>query len=579
MAGVRKPINSGMKKGNYNIRRIMPVQPEIAELFAERFPRYAFSLPSWPDAEPSSQDPLLLDDLPLQQIEVLYLYGMGNGRAAFDLKVWLQEKGDRRLVFLEPRLGRIVHFLEQPFAKEVLEQQQVQIFHLSANKEKRALIQELAERYPFRGIFIVPGPGLPVQERQGFRRAKLQLLRKTALTHAHYMERLHSHMPLSNLLKNLPRLPCSFYVNPWKDAFRDIPIIICGAGPSLNHSIEALGKLENRAIIIAGGSAIAALTSRGIHPHLAVAIDPNPDEMSRLQNSFAFETPFFFSTRLYPGSFAACNGPFGYMRSGMSGIAELWFEEELGLTEPILGAALPSESLSVTTLCVSLAYHFGCNPILFAGLDLAYTNNRRYAEGLEVPGEPGDEHLQPVDRHLRKRDRSGRPVQSAVRWVMEASAISQFARRHKQRRWINCTSGGLDLKGIENSSLNQIGSVFRREWDLRGIIHQAIRRFPMPNACESTLRNKTQELSQSLNAVLSHLEILVENENPGKCALAEIEIKEELAYDILFFDVEKTLRKNERDAEKYWNDFQKMVLNCKKCFDFVGVDVNDRDYG
>lgn len=90
----------------------MPIQAEIAELFAERFPRYAFSLLEWSDEELSfcSQKPQRLHDLPLQQIEVLYLYGMENGSAALDLKGWLQEKVDRRLIFLEPRPERIVHF-------------------------------------------------------------------------------------------------------------------------------------------------------------------------------------------------------------------------------------------------------------------------------------------------------------------------------------------------------------------------------------------------------------------------------------------------------------------------------------
>lgn len=546
----------------------MPVPSEAAELFGARFPRYALLLQSWPDvkAEPLSQDLLRLHDLPLQQIEVLYLYGIGNGSAAIELGGWLQEKSNRRLVFLEPRLERIVHFLSQPFALTVLQQEQVEIFHLPANEAKSELIQEMAERYPFRGIYIALGSGLTASDRQKFRRLELQLLRKTALTHAHYMDRLHSHIPLSNLLKNLPRMVDAFYVNQWKNAFRDIPIVICGAGPSLNDSIEALKKLENRAIIIAGGSAIAALTSRGVQPHLAVAIDPNPDEMLRLQNSFAFETPFFFSTRLYPGSFATCNGPFGYMRSGMSGIVELWLEEEIGLHETTLGASLPVEALSVTTLCVTLAHHFGCNPILFAGLDLAYTNQRRYADGVMAASEPVNEDLQPVDRHLQKRDRLGQPIRSAVRWVMEASAISQFARRRKQKRWINCTSGGLEIKGIENGSLDPGSPIFCREWDLRGMIHQTTLRFPMPEATISILRKKTDELLESLDALLSHLSILVQNGSAGKCALAEIEMKEELAYNILFFDIEKTLRREDLDSQVYWKSFQEMAIHCKEAF-------------
>jgi len=542
----------------------MPISPDIAELFAARFPRYAFSLPCWPEEDILSPTDSL-PNLPLQQIEVLYFYGMRNANWALELKTWLQEKSDRRLVFLEPQAERIVHFLKQPFARDVLDLKQVEIFHLSSHREKSALIQELAERHPYRGIFIVPGSGLSASERQNYRRTKLLLLRKTALTHAQTMERLHGHIPLSNLLKNLHHLANAFYVNRWKNAFLNIPVIICGAGPSLNDSIEALKKLGNRAIIMAGGSAIAALTAQGVQPHLAVAIDPNPDEFLRLQNSLAFETPFLFTTRLYPDAFSTSNGPLGYMRTGMSGIPELWFEEEIGLKDLILGAYLPSESLSVTTLAMALAEHFGCNPIHFAGLDLSYSNNRRYAEGV-LANEEGDENLQPVDRYLQKRDRQGRLVRSAVRWVMESGAIAQFAKRFKHNRWINCTSNGLPIRGIENQPLDPASEVFSREWDIMGMIHQAVRLFPMPDNTASAVKQKRDELVKSLDAVLSHLCILSQNDNLGKCALAEIELAEELAYNVLFFDIEKTLRKNERDVVVYWKEFKQMASNYRSSF-------------
>jgi hypothetical protein len=547
---------------------MMPIQDEIADLFADRFPRYALLWPSWPDEDsPLSSDGLdWLRALPLHQIQVLYLYGLGDGRAAVELSQWLHEDSDRRLIFLEPREGRIVHFLHQPCAKEVLALQQVEIFHLPANRARNRLLLELADRYPTHQIFIAPNPGLTSLERQAFRRLKLQLLRKTALSHANYVDRLYSHILLSNLLKNLPRLPGAFYGNHLKDAFRNIPLIICGAGPSLNDSIGALRKLENRAIIMGGGSAIAALSSQGVDPHLAVAIDPNRSEFLRLMNSCAFETPFFFSTRLNPDSFATCNGPFGYLRSGMAGVLECWFEEALGLTDPMLGDVLSLESLSVTMLCVALSQHFGCNPILFTGIDLAYTQNRRYAKGVLATGDESDESLQPADRRLPKRDRLGKPVQSALRWVMEASAISQFAKLQRQRRWINCTSGGLEIQGLENASLDPDSPIFSQEQDLRGMIHLAIRRFPMPANSQSILTEKTKELRQSLDIVLSHLAILVQNESPGKCALAEIEMKEELAYRVLFFDIEMTLRKAEQKPERFWKNFQEMALACRVKF-------------
>ena len=347
----------------------------------------------------------------------------------------------------------------------------------------------------------------------------------------------------------------------WQMLFAKVPAIICGAGPSLQDSIEELKKLEGRALIIAGGSAIAALSSQGILPHFAVAIDPNPDELLHLQNGAAFEAPLIYSSRLYPGVFSCCNGPFGYLRTGMGGIAEMWLEEEIGLNEPIMGARLPRESFSVTTLCAALAIHWGCNPILFDGLDLAYTQGRRYAEGVKAE-KISQELTQPIDRRLLKKDRRGEPIESAVRYVMEAAALSKLARRQKDRRWMNCTHNGLRINNIEEMPLAQMSQSFVEEKDLRGMIHQSIMRWRLPEGTKQKVEDKLQELRVSFEAVLRHLEVLIKNENPGQCALSEIEMKDEIAYSIFFFDIAQTLQRFSPDA--IYPKMQKIALQCRQ---------------
>ena len=546
------------------------LDPEIEELFIERFPRYALSLPTWSlatDVLPPI-DPKWLGSLPLVHAEVLYLYGMGDGRAAILLQEWLKDPS-HRLIFLEPQEDRVVQFLHQPFAKEVLQSSQIEIYHLPQRREKTALLQELSERYPMRGVFFESGPHLSPHDRSAMLRTKLQLMRKTALTHALFVDRFMHHIPLSHLVHHVRHFPSYFYANRMKDAFQGIPAVICGAGPSLQRSIDDLRQLEHQALIFAGGSAIAALSREGICPHFAVAIDPNPDEFQRLKNSFAFEAPVLLSSRLFPDCLATLNGPSGYVRSGMAGITELWMDEELQLTEPILGEHLSSESLSVTTLSAAIAYFFGCDPIIFDGLDLAYTQNRRYADGVMAPEEDSDQSLQPVDRHMMKKDRQGKSVRSAVRYVMESGALSKLARRLRKRRWVNCTQGGIGIKGVETRSLSEMRASFSLMWDLRALVHSTLQRVPMP-ATSAMISQKIDELRKSLDKVLEHLEILVKNESPGKCALAEIELQEELASAILFYDIQRTIHAVLPHSEKgldYWKAFQERARLAKCSLD------------
>lgn len=65
--------------------------------------------------------------LPLDQIDILYVYGLGLGHYASVLKEWLQEKTSRHLVFLEDDLAALEAFSQMPHAKEILDHPQIHL--------------------------------------------------------------------------------------------------------------------------------------------------------------------------------------------------------------------------------------------------------------------------------------------------------------------------------------------------------------------------------------------------------------------------------------------------------------------
>jgi hypothetical protein len=398
--------------------------------------------------------------------------------------------------------------------------------------------------------------GLP--SKKGLPQLRLKILRKTALSHALYLDRLHGYQPFKNFIENLPQLPRSFYANGLKGAFAGIPAIVCGAGPSLQSSINTLRGLENRALLIAGGSTLAALSSQGIMPHFGMAIDPNLEEYRRLKNSFSFEVPLLYSTRVHPAVFQTCNGPFGYMRSGIGGVPELWIEEELGLLDPLLGDFLSPESISVTAICVAWAQFLGCNPILLNGIDMAYTGNKRYASGVteeeEIAFQAIDREKSAADRIMKRKDRNGQPVFTAVRWIMESASISHFAKKHPAVRFINTTEGGIGFKGIDYIPLQEAVVGFQ-EQGIREFVHEQIGRNPMPRGAGEKIAEKKGELQESLERLIDHLRILA-GEKRGSTALAEMELKEESAYLYLFYDINQVLK----PAETFWKSWLELAL-------------------
>jgi hypothetical protein len=525
---------------------------ESLAILMERFPALGLLAPTWPFTESTPEQ---IAPIALGNAEALYFYGLGTGEVYFQVQQWLKAHAERELIFLEEDPGKIASFLYLPEAVAILSDPQVHLALLPKRRGREVELNLLAERLPVSRLEI---GALPSYKGRRFDTLRLKLLRKTTLSHALHLDRLHGYQPFQNFLQNLPRLPESFYANGLKGAFAGIPALVCGAGPSLQKSLETIRKLENKALIIAGGSTLAALSSQGILPHFGMAVDPNLEEYRRLKNSFAFEVPLLYSTRVFPGIFRTANGPFGYMRSGIGGVPELWIEEELGLLDPLLGEFLSAESISVTAICLAWAQFLGCNPILLNGVDLAYTDNKRYAAGVDGDEEVSfdGEEKSTGDWIVKRKNRQGRAVYSAVRWVMESASISHFARKHPEIRFINTTGGGIGFKGVEELSLEAVAEGLTEEYDLRGLVHKAITLSPMPASTGEVIRTKVAEMKESLDRIVGYLQILAGKER-GSAALAEMELKEEMAYPYLFYDVDPVLRQALRwkFPEERWKRF------------------------
>jgi len=390
--------------------------------------------------------------LALDQIQALYVYGIGLGHYAEVLLDWLKEDASRQLIFLEDDLAALEAFSHVPHAKEIVDHPQIHLRFVSKNWDM--VLEQCAAEFSFDKIEVSVQKAYEKHAR--FKKIKLSLLRKTVLWNALTTETVLSHLLHENIIPNLRRIPECSYVNHWKDAFKGVPIIICGAGPSLKTIAEELRKARDRALIIACGSALSALSHLNIRPHLGIAIDPNERELHCLSGCSFRDLPLLFGSRLYPKVFELFNGPYGYIRSGTGGSLESYVEQELGLTEPYLGYDLGREALSVTTLALSLAQFWGCGPIIFAGVDMAYAREKHYADGVPVKAQLETSEKRSSDQMIRRKGASGQMVTTLVKWVMEQETIDRYAKNHPETSFFNVSTGGLGFKQIPHKPLSEI---------------------------------------------------------------------------------------------------------------------------
>lgn len=456
----------------------------------------------------------------LDEIEVLYIVGL-LGFPLPDLLIkWLAERSQRALVFVESDLGAFAAFEEG----QLLDNPQIHFHYIGDDS-----VTALADLFPTDRLAVFAGKSFDSEK----------LIRTSATLSALYSDVLYSHKIVENVCANFLRLEGCF--DP-RGKFEGRPALICGAGPSLEKAIPLLKNGVEKALVFAGGSAITALTLQGVKPHFAMALDPNDEEYDRLRQAHFFEGPFLFAPRLHKDVFLTCNGPFGYLKSDTGGLVEHILEEKGGIEGEAVGPDLGPEAFSVTTLAAAYAFALGCNPIIFAGVDLAYTGGNRYAGGFSSEREESED-----PRALEKRriaiDIHGREVETLLKWQMESACIAAFAKEHPEVEFINATDGGIGFEGIPNRPLSEIFSSLSSR-DLQGEVHQWIQMSPLNCHCENILPLLI-DLHSSLRACeelcIAIVLLLEKKKGAGALVLHQSDLVEEPAYKAFLEGIDAAL--------------------------------------
>ncbi|MCB1067819.1 MAG: motility associated factor glycosyltransferase family protein [Simkania sp.] len=479
-----------------------------------------------------------LGNLRLDEIEVLYIYGMGLGHYATPLLDWLAQDVKRDLVFLEHDIEVLRIFLETKQAEALIKHPQIHFRFLLEPKNWKSFFEERANEFPYEKAEFIALESYQKMHPRRIASMRLHLMRRTTVHHAIHMDEMFYHVLSKNVLANFSRIDQAFYANKMGGAFKGIPAIICGAGPSLQDELEHLRKLEDQALIFAGGSAITGLSQAGILPHFGVAIDPNFEEVHRFRKSLAFEVPLLYTNRLHPEVFDTFNGPHGYIHAMTGGPLELWWEKEIGIEPLPLQGGFDIEALSVTTTCLEIATTMGCDPIILVGVDLAFTGNSLYAAGIvnesKVSLKDRDQDMRAPERLLKRKDRQGKPIHTLVKWVMESEAIGNFAKKNPQTSYLNCTSGGIGFPGLPYQPLAQ--QSFSQSYDLRGKIHQLIetRRFSFtkPNPLEKVKDSlfDAQDIVAEALEELKRVQGRGKDPETGRMIFYQMELEEQLAF-------------------------------------------------
>ncbi|MBW2282532.1 MAG: DUF115 domain-containing protein [Deltaproteobacteria bacterium] len=185
-------------------------------------------------------------------------------------------------------------------------------------------------------------------------------------------------------LENLPAIARQPSIAALRGAFAGVPAVIISPGPSLSKNVHQLAALENHALLISGTHSLTALAAAGVVPDLVVAADPG--DLARHYESVDLSAveAFIVGATCRPEVFdVPARRVFSFASNGQ---IDDWIFDALDEDTALAAGG------SVACSQLSLAVHLGCDPVVFVGQDLSFTDRYYAKEGLD-----GDARVEAAD--------------------------------------------------------------------------------------------------------------------------------------------------------------------------------------
>ena len=257
-----------------------------------------------------------------------------------------------------------------------------------------------------------------------------------------------------NVAMNMPAYLAHRGIEALENRAAGFPAIVVAAGPSLARNLCQLGALREKAVIIGVQTVLRLLHALGIMPHFVTSLDYH-----EISTEFFREIDRADETLLVAEPKATW-GVLDMFPGGMHVLRHKYYDTLLQDCNPPRGGL--RSGTTVAHLAFYVAQQLGCDPIIFVGQDLAFSEGMFY-----MPGSPIESIWQPElnrfqtlemkqwERIMRNRpilreteDIHGRPTYNdELLFTYRQQFENDFAAA--PQRIIQASEGGVPLAGAE----------------------------------------------------------------------------------------------------------------------------------
>ena len=217
--------------------------------------------------------------------------------------------------------------------------------------------------------------------------------------------------------------------------FKNIPLYLIAAGPSLDKNIHELRKIKNDRLILSVGRAVRSLLAADIMPDYIVITDPSDYLYTMQLKGLDIDVPII--------ALSTCDKN---VMQNYKGFRYIALQEGYPLAEEYarkMNFSTVRTGGSVATTGLDIAIKMGCNPIVFVGQDLAFTANQTHSKNTFSKNIIETKSLRDVEDIVGNIIQTSKNLYIYLRWIQNRVA------EEKNIRFIDATEGGAKILGTE----------------------------------------------------------------------------------------------------------------------------------
>ncbi|MBU2599275.1 DUF115 domain-containing protein [bacterium] len=253
----------------------------------------------------------------------------------------------------------------------------------------------------------------------------------------------------NHILTNFPLILKHPGVNCLNHKFKELPVIIVGAGPSLDRNITTLKEVKDTALIISTDTALTTMLKNKVLPHLVMTVDGTIKNFTKCYQNLDIPKNIFLISDLmaYPETFSKFSSEKIFILNDGHPLLQ-WLGRFAGFDSYIPRGG------NVSTAAFNLALRLGSKTIILIGQDLSFPGGKFYSQGIVkktsryLKNNLDSSQLMEIQDIFGHKLTTSRTLYGFIKW---------FENRidHLDIDGINATEGGANIQGFKNLSLKE----------------------------------------------------------------------------------------------------------------------------